>query len=395
MSCVADAGVFGQCVDAAMTIPTEVPSMLGVRLNSVSVGWFFTAAVSASGAVYTWGVSDFGCLGHGDDDVHTGEVDGDMEVVNGVNDVDDLEFGVDGEDSDGDSGDVVHFPKEVCALSVHCVVMVATGHGHCLAVTDIGQVFSWGRDLYGQCGHGNETTGDASACSNFCWPVPRRIDALLLSNAIHASAGVAHSLIVGDKGAVFSFGEGAKGRLGHGNADCCRSPFVVCSLCDVRIVSTAAGDDHSLFLAADGTVFACGNNRSGQLGMGYKGISERLPRHIPPRKLSSVRVVAAGDRASCAVTDSGELFMWGLGHYRQRRFGYRESVHSPIRVSALCGEIVVAVSTNVSNTIVVTRDGSVFVWGWADAVQCENATVVSHGSVACRRYASISCTLNM
>jgi alpha-tubulin suppressor-like RCC1 family protein len=349
---VASGGRLVHCGTSAesgeMAMPSDVASMVGVRVNSVTVGWFFTAAISTSGDVYTWGVCENGCLGHGrfEEDVYC---------------------------------DVLEIPKKVRALAGHRVLTLATGHGHCVAVTDIGGAWSWGRDVFGQCGHGVFCSEGGSRSRL----VPTRIQLLIGEVVIHASAGLEHSLVVTDEGALYSFGCGSNGRLGNGSSASSCSPTHVFALRGVRVASTAAGDDHSLALAANGTVFACGNNRSGQLGMGYKGLSERLPRLV--MKLSSVRALAAGDRSSCAVTVTGELFVWGLGHYRERRLGYREAMHSPVRVVALAGEFVVAVSTSVSNTVAVTNDGSVFVWGWV-------ADAVGVGCVAVRRYPFVSCT---
>lgn len=377
MSCGVAPGVLGlgttplQCLDGVHPLiePTQLPSMARIRFNRVSAGWFFVAAVSVTGAVYTWGVDEEGCLGHG----------GDSNADDG--DADGAEF---------DEGSRV--PMLVSALAGHCVLSVATGYSHCLAVTESGAVFSWGRDSHGECGHGGEIL---SQPGHVQWR-PRRIDALAGTRAVDASAGVVHSLVVTDEGALYAFGEGTRGRLGHGSSDSVRSPVIVDALRHRFITAAAAGHDHTLALTADGMVFAWGNNRSGQLGMGYRGISERLARQVPPQILSCATVVAAGDRCSCAVTAVGEIFVWGLQHYRQRRLGFRESAHSPIRVDALCGELVVAVSTSATHSIAVTKDGSVYAWGWADALgmpadESLNGVYVPRRTVVCRRYPTLSC----
>ena len=52
--------------EAVVTTPTPLPSMAGIRISSVTAGFWFNAAVSATGTVYTWGRCDHGRLGHGD-----------------------------------------------------------------------------------------------------------------------------------------------------------------------------------------------------------------------------------------------------------------------------------------------------------------------------------------
>jgi hypothetical protein len=184
--------------DRMVPTPTLLPSMTGIRISSVSAGSGFNAAVSAAGTVYSWGNTR--SLGHGDTE-----------------------------------GSLV--PKQVQALAGHRVLSVAAEHSPCLAVTESGEVFSWGWDCFGQCGHGS---------SNSHGLLPRRVEALTGVGARSASAGRLHSLVVTEKGALYSFGGGFNGQLGHGSNDHERSPKMVDALRNVRIAVTAASGDHSL-----------------------------------------------------------------------------------------------------------------------------------------------------
>ena len=84
-------------------------------------------------------------------------------------------------------------------------------------------------------------------------PMPARI-----------AAGQEHSLSVRPDGTVWATGSNLYGQLGDGtNTD--RASFVqVQGL--THVVAVAAGLSHSLALRADGTVWAWGSNISGQLG---------------------------------------------------------------------------------------------------------------------------------
>lgn len=46
--------------------------------------------------------------------------------------------------------------------------------------------------------------------------MPRRVDALAGERVVGLAGGEAHSIAITDEGAVFSFGAGGDGRLGHG-----------------------------------------------------------------------------------------------------------------------------------------------------------------------------------
>ncbi len=116
-----------------------------------------------------------------------------------------------------------------------------------MAVSERGEVFSWGLDRHGQCGLGR--SGEPHL-------LPRRVKALTRSVARSASAGGVHSLVVTEDGAPYSFGKGAHGQLGHGSVGDEHSPKMVDALCHVRIAAAAAGSFFSLALTADDTVFS-------------------------------------------------------------------------------------------------------------------------------------------
>ena len=85
----------------------------------------------------------------------------------------------------------------------------------------------------------------------------------------------------------------------------------------------AAGDDHTLCITADGSLFSCGSNGSGQLGVG-----DTEDRHAPTlvTQLQGKRVVhvAAECHTICSTAD-GSVFTWGGGDSGQLCLGDDES----------------------------------------------------------------------
>ena len=117
------------------------------------------------------------------------------------------------------------------------MLSVAAGHCPCSAVTESGKAFSWGFDVFGQCGHGISTQKHL---------LPRRVDALTGVRARSASTGNLHSLVVTEEGALYSVGSGSQEILGHINEDAEPSPKLVDALRHVRIAAAADGACHSL-----------------------------------------------------------------------------------------------------------------------------------------------------
>jgi hypothetical protein len=335
------AGVLGHGalndVDFSVSTPMLLPSMVGIRINSVSAGEGFGVAVSAAGNVYTWGEGDNGQLGHGDEDSRL-------------------------------------IPKQVRALAGHRICSVATSFSHCLAVTERGEVFSWGWNCEGQCGHGSKG-GDQL--------LPRRAEALTGVRARSASAGIFHSLVVTEEGTVYSFGGGSRGQLGHGTLDDRYDPAIVATLRHVRIVATAAGDHHSIALTADGAVFSW-------------GLDVTLPEKVDALCGLNVCAVVAADYASCALTATGELFTWGDGECGKLGHGDEAEQPAPKRVEALRDECVVAVTCGKRHTVAVVRGGGVFGWGYVGGLGMpEAAANMGNNGDECvfspSRYQKLSC----
>ena len=77
-----------------------------------------------------------------------------------------------------------------------------------------------------------------------------------------------HSLALTTEGALFSFGCGGSGQLGRGDAVHQPQPKRVAALAKERVVSVAAGNYHSLALTVEGALFSFGSGEEGQLGHG-------------------------------------------------------------------------------------------------------------------------------
>jgi hypothetical protein len=69
----------------------------------------------------------------------------------------------------------------------------------------------------------------------------------------------------------------------------------------------AAGNNHSLALKSDGTLWAWGDNAFGQLGIG----DNRTNIHTPIKILDNINNIAANGNKSFARTITGEIFGWG------------------------------------------------------------------------------------
>ena len=227
------------------------------------------------------------------------------------------------------------------------VIQVAAGFQTSAALLANGTVWTWGDNTYGGLGYGY-----ASGIVDTPHQVPGlpRIAQIALNVA-------GDSYAVAADGSVWAWGDNTDGALGNGTTTPSYSPVQVPGLTGVWRVS--AGQDYVLALREDGTVWAWGGNGEGSLGDGTTA-NHLLPEQVPG--LTAIAQVEAGNLTSFAVTDGGTLLSWGdnslgaLGTGTSARYTV-----SPAPVPGLDG--VNQVASDGVHTLVLA-DFAVYSWGF-------------------------------
>eukprot|EP01122_Echinamoeba_exundans_P012017 TRINITY_DN4945_c0_g1_i1.p1 TRINITY_DN4945_c0_g1~~TRINITY_DN4945_c0_g1_i1.p1 ORF type:complete len:417 (-),score=24.99 TRINITY_DN4945_c0_g1_i1:9-1259(-) len=123
----------------------------------------------------------------------------------------------------------------------------------------------------------------------------------------------------------------------------------------------SAGPDHVVAISESGKLYSWGVNYGGQLGI---ALETAVVHHATPIISNvSFRSVSAGAHHSAAVSDSGQVYVWGsnaggvlgLGHSAPDCVPTPTHLHLPHRCSAVsCGSY---------HTIALTEKGQIYVWG--------------------------------
>ncbi|HEX2951918.1 MAG TPA: hypothetical protein VHV83_20480 [Armatimonadota bacterium] len=125
-----------------------------------------------------------------------------------------------------------------------------------------------------------------------------------------------YSLAVARDGSVWAWGDNGSGQVGAGQRVYPKKPVRLSLRSDVLMV--AAGQEFSLAVCKDGTVWAWGDNSCGQLGDGTT-INRYQPTEI--HALRNIVSVAAGDHFALALTRDGEVWTWGRNNVGQLGHG--------------------------------------------------------------------------
>ena len=114
--------------------------------------------------------------------------------------------------------------------------------------------------------------------------LPKRVEGLR-ERVLSVAAGNVHSLAIGSSGALYSWGWGWKGTLGHGDEAGRYLPTRVDGVAE-RVCAVTAGSDHSVAMATDGRAWGWGCGHDASLGL-------RLTEHqLVPLEYSGLRVAS-------------------------------------------------------------------------------------------------------
>ncbi|PNW88356.1 hypothetical protein CHLRE_01g025900v5 [Chlamydomonas reinhardtii] len=306
--------------------PRIVASLAGYSIKQVSCGGAHTAVVTDDGSLFTFGLNDWGQLGHSREDKF---VAAPIEVT---------------------------LPDPVKA--------VAAGGFHTLALTTAGELWAWGMSGEGQLGIGQPTEGRQLE--------PRMVRSMTGSGLVAVAAGDHHSAALTADGQVYTWGRGDHGALGHGSVQghvpVELVPKRVRGLAGVRVAALTAAPYATGAVDGEGQAFAWGHGTGWQLGTG------RNTSELTPVKLDllpgGVTSLALGQLHSLAVVGDGRAVVFGSDETGSLGGG-TDTLRSRVarRPQPVPGlPLVSQAAVGWKHSLAVGRDGRLFSWGWSGAM---------------------------
>eukprot|EP00462_Mataza_sp_D1_P026528 CAMPEP_0175126488 /NCGR_PEP_ID=MMETSP0087-20121206/3883_1 /TAXON_ID=136419 /ORGANISM="Unknown Unknown, Strain D1" /LENGTH=479 /DNA_ID=CAMNT_0016408409 /DNA_START=166 /DNA_END=1602 /DNA_ORIENTATION=+ len=238
------------------------------------------------------------------------------------------------------------------ALDAAFIVEVACGGAHTVCLADNGRIWSWGWAKYGQTGH-----GDRDRSTN---KLPRMIQDELARDIIKISAGAKHTVAVNKKGLCISFGCGEHGQTGQGdNHDPILVPTRIQSLQDANKVITqvACGSIHTCFITDDGEVWLCGFGE-------YFHVRENERFFYTPKKIEMpepIKQISCGQSHNVALSVTGDVYCWGSGEYGQLGYGILGNLSTPRLV--LENKRIAQVAAGRYHSFALSDTGVLYSWG--------------------------------
>lgn len=286
-----DFGRLGHGNPLDLFLPKQISSLSDVKIKKVACGDSHTLVVTGAGEVFSFGRNQNGQLGLGSR----------MDCM---------------------------VPTKLGEFKNHCVEVVACGAEHSSACTAEGKTFAWGWGHYGNLGLGDNK--DRLLPTEVDFPDNPKVFIKTVA------CGWRHTCAVSDKGELYTFGWSKYGQLGHGNNNISDRPKKVEALEGREVTQVSGGWRHTMAADSEGKAYSCGWNQYGQVGIGHNEDVNTMT-IIKALENECITLIRCGWRHSMALCKSNKLYSWGRGVHGQLGHPECKDFNLPRLVSALEG----------------------------------------------------------
>lgn len=238
-------------------------------------------------------------------------------------------------------------------------VQYSSGNGHTIVLTSIGTVYGCGNNSNGQLGN---ISDPALYFTNI--PLPNN------KLAIQVASCNSSSLILFNDGTVYGCGQNYYGQLGCGDNIDKSTLTQMINTTGKRIIQIVPGTSHVVVMMEDGSLYSCGYNYYGQLGIGISGGSNAnstLTKITIPGNRMPKQITCGGNTTSVLMTDNT---IWSCGRNQYGQLGNNSSTDTSSLVQMInnTGRVPKQIVAAAHVTLVLMDNNSIYacgsnVWG--------------------------------
>lgn len=227
---------------------------------------------------------------------------------------------------------------------------VASGLNFSLALRADGTLFGWGDNDSAQLGF--------NPGGRIYIPPQYKFFTSEDTDWVSIDAGRWHGMALKSNGTLWTWGQDYRGQLGNVQAPVSDMYYQRQVGSDSDWATIAAGDQHSLAIKTNGTLWAWGYNNNGQLGDGTT-LDKTVPMQIGTD--TDWTDVAGGGKHTVALKANGTLWTWGDNYYGQLGDGTNTDRHVPQQIGSSTDWVAIAIGLN--HTIALKANGTLWAWG--------------------------------
>ena len=373
-------------------------SLYNKTIVAIACGGNHTLALDSTGQLHAWGNNGNGNLGMAASDTTQRYVPQLVNTTNGTS-----------------------------SLYNKTIVAIACGYYHTLALDSTGQLHAWGNNGNGQLANGTLTDktvpqqltstsntisiasslnkriispgigqhklfrnkpriptnciqvvglntrgqlGDGTTKTRY-QPITLSLTTTTGVTVVATANGSEHSAAVLSNGQVLLWGRNDNGQCGVSSLVDVPFPTALAGINNA--VDVACGSTFTLIKATDGTVFSLGSNTNGELGRTTTGTI--VATVGPVSILTNVNKLVAGTNHAAALTNAGQVYIWGLNTSGQTGQGtFTGTTTTPTLVTGLTASgttsKAIALSCGGNHTVITCADGYAYTTGLNTYGQC-------------------------
>ncbi|NBV24628.1 MAG: hypothetical protein EBS05_22250 [Proteobacteria bacterium] len=193
------------------------------------------------------------------------------------------------------------------------------------------------------------------------------------TNWVMITAGDNHTMALRRDGTLWGWGYNFFGELGDGTGASQSTPVQISN--ETNWQTVVAGNDYTMALKRDGTLWGWGANINYQLGLGYN-LFARSP--VQVGTATDWKMVAPGETHTLALKRDGSLWAWGDNTHGSLGDGTAISRPTPVQIGTATNWQ--SVTAGAGHSVAVKRDGTLWAWGYNYFGQLGDGTTVDQTS---------------
>ena len=316
---------------------TQVTTNINNDVKQVVCGYYFTFILKNDGSLWSCGYNEYGQLGSGTKDYDSHST----------------------------------FTKVTTNIN-NDVKQIACGRYHTFILKNDGTLWSCGYNEYGQLGLGNTT--DRTTFT--------QVTTNINNDVKQIACGYYHTFILNNDGSVWVCGRNNNGQSGLGDATDITTFTKVTN--DVKQI--ACGEYHTIILKTDGSIWSCGKNNNGQLGLGDKTVKTTFTK-VTTNINNDVKQIACGHSHTIILKNDGSL--WSCGYNSRGHLGLGDTTDKTTftKVTTNINNDVKQIACGQNHTVILKTDGNVYACGYnsngqlglGNTIDCTSFTSIPKG----------------
>ena len=232
-------------------------------------------------------------------------------------------------------------------------IEIACGTNYTFVLKTDGSLWGCGYNNYGQLG-----LNDTSDRTTFT-----QVTININNDVKQIACGQSHTIIQKNDGTLWGCGLNSSGQLGLGDTDTRYAFTRIANNINNDVKQVVCGSHHTFVLKNDGSLWGCGDNDYGQLGLNTTTDKTSFTQ-VTPNINNDVKQIACGTYHTVILKTDGSLWACGYNYYNQLGLSDSANKHMFVNITTNINNDVKQVACGDNHTFILKNDGSI--WGCGD-----------------------------